>query len=83
MKPGPGIGGERRKRGKNKGEREGGREGEEEGERETERMCVLVLNSIDTLICSQGQKVWMENRSLPLGFFHFSPTGTKFHKMNS
>lgn len=45
--------------------------------------CVLVLNSKDTLICSQGQKAWAENRSLLFGLFHFSLTGTKSHKMNS
>lgn len=72
VKPRPGVagGGE----GGKKGER--GRVGE--GQRERGRLYVLVLNSIDALICSQGQKV-MENRSLPLGFFHFSPTGTKLN----
>lgn len=31
----------------------------------------VVLNSIDMLICNQGKKAWTENRSLPLGLFHF------------
>ena len=46
-------------------------------------LCVLALNSTDSLIHSQDQKAWTENRLLACGLLYFSPTSTKFHKMNS